>query len=221
MKKMIIQALCAFVVMTTFTLADPKKADKAGFDIAEPAFKTKKNELDPVAEIKDDSTVVLANRGLILSKGEFKEGCVVRLKWTWTSEDTMTYPDHLMVVFRTNGKQKEKWTFGIDEGLQVRLNPHGKGFVEVEKWEKDKEGVSLLGRSKDDVSFSTDKTHDITISDAGDVIVVEVDGKEVLRQKVDPKDGSGTWKIAIYNREPVAGFRKVSTLTDLKVTDLK
>lgn len=189
---------------------------KAAWEPVKPAFKANKEKFDPTVEFQKDGTIVMANRGMLLSRNEFPKGATVKCRWSWISEEPNVYPDQLAVALRTDGDRKRQWSFEIDDALVVRLNPHSTGSVFVQIYERGKDEVEI-GR-KQGIAFKMGDSHDIEITDLGDRITVRIDGKEVLEQKVDPSDGGGK-KVAVYNREPVAGKRKVSTATDLTIKE--
>lgn len=166
----------------------------------------------PKVVIAKDGKVTLENRGMLNSKKEFGPA-TVSFKWQWTEGDVRLYEDHLTVALRSNGVQKAR-PYEIDEGLIVRFNPTGKRIT----IEEVKQGLPAqeAGR-KADITFDKAVTYTVVIEDRGKEIVVKVDGKEVLKTKVD--EGSG--KVAIYNREPVANVRHVSEISDLKIVPAK
>lgn len=165
----------------------------------------------PSVNVTDD-VVTLRNRGLIASRRSYDEA-TVSFVWKWTKgEEAGKYQDHLCVVFGTDGSQRS-WAYEIQEGVLVRFNP-GSGGVTVEQWLRDKDDGVRLG-SKDGFTFARDTEYSMRIVVAKGKLTVSVDGNEAVTIDL-PKEHRGG-KVAIYNREAVAGVVKESKLTKLTI----
>ena len=172
--------------------------------------------MSPTIDIAEDGTVTFANRRALVSKDDFPKGCTIKCKWQWTAGDPGKYPDHFAIVLRTNGKQR-KWPHEAEEGFVVKLNPSEGGFVQVSEFKQELPPQEVA--RKRDLGFGQSTIHDIEVTDGGDKIIVKVDGKDALDVRVEKE--RGPFKVAMYNREPVAGIRKVSRVTDLHIKALK
>lgn len=167
--------------------------------------------LSPSVHITDD-VVTLRNRGLIVSQRSYDDA-TVSCVWTWTKGDERgQYQDHLCVVFGTDGNQR-RWAQEIQYGILVRLNP-GSGGITVEQWQKDKDDGVRLG-SKEGFTFARDTGYDVRIVAAQGKLTVSINGKQAITVDL-PKAYRGG-KVAIYNREAVAGIVKESTLAKLTI----
>lgn len=156
-----------------------------------------------------DNEIVLRNRGTILSKESFEQGVVVEVTWKWTAGD-----DFLTIGLSTDGRQRG-WAHDLYEGIVVRVNPAGKGIITIERLTDGENDSPELIASTKALSFPRDTPFKLRIVDDGTHITVIVDGKEVL--KAAAKDRGKLSRVALFNREAVAGVQHESVLTDLTV----
>jgi hypothetical protein len=172
--------------------------------------------IDPVANVLDDGSIVLRNRGVVVSKAEYADGATISFVWKWTEGNLEAkYPDHLCAVVLTDGVLRKKWSHEIAKGVVVRFNP-GSGGVTIEGWLADKnEGESLA--SKDGFTFEKGKEYAVKITYTPTKVVVTVDGEVPIEAIVPEKFRAGGKNVCFYNREPVAGIVKSSTLTKVTV----
>lgn len=185
---------------------------------AEPAFKPGQPFvllIDPSAKVLDDGSVVLRNRGSVASTAEYPDGATVSFTWKWTEGNLEAkYPDHLCCVVLTDGALREKWSHEIGKGVVIRLNP-GSGGVTVEGWVADKNESEQLA-SQDGFTFEKGKEYAVKIAYTPSHVTVTVDDATIVAD-IPKKFGAGGKKICFYNREPVAGIVKSSTLTKVTV----
>lgn len=188
------------------------EAFKKTWAVAPAAFESKEPDLAPKVSWKIDNSITVANRAMITSKSDFKDGYKLTCKWRWI-EGEGKYPDSLSVILRSSGEQR-KWAHEITSGIQLNFNPAGKGGVTISEWKKDAD-PKILARVEQ--KFEQYKQYAIEVTDGGDKITVTIDGKMVIELPVE----AGGGKVSIYNREPVAGVRHTSVISDLTVEALK
>jgi hypothetical protein len=100
----------------------------------------------------------------------------------------------------------------------VCLNPAAKGIIAIERLVDGDDNACEVIASTKAISFPRDTPFKLRIVDDGKTVTVFVDEKLLLQAAV--KDRGKSSKVAIYNREAVAGVRHVSVLTDLTVKPL-
>jgi hypothetical protein len=136
--------------------------------------------------------------------------------WKWTEGNLEAkYPDHLCVVVLTDGALRKSWSHEIGKGVLVRFNP-GSGGITVEGWLAEKNEAQQLA-SKDGFVFEKGKEYAVNIAYAPTKVVVTVDGGAPIEALVPEEFRAGGKKVCFYNREPVAGIVKSSTLTKVTV----
>jgi hypothetical protein len=197
---------------------------KAAWKVAEAIYKVPAGLEDfaPTATIKATGDVELKNRAGLVSKAEYPKGFKLTFTWSWESPDEKLYPDHLCVAFRTDGKQNEKRPWELSQGLLVRFNPHGEGFKGRVLVEEARNDLPLqVADTVKDVELKPGVEHRIYIEDRLDMVIVKVNGKQVMKHKLDKDAGSGSHHVLFYNREPVADAVKTTTLKKLVITALK
>jgi hypothetical protein len=99
----------------------------------------------------------------------------------------------------------------IEEGLVVRFNPAGEGNVHLEEWKGGKSTLLASGQ----VEMKPSAAYQVHVTDRDSEISVRVGARQVLRYRAGDDVFSKSRKVAIYNREGVAGVKKVSTLRGL------
>lgn len=186
---------------------------------ADPAFTPGKPfvlPIDPVANVLEDGSIVLRNRGVAVSKAEYADGATISFVWKWTEGNLEAkYPDHLCVAVLTDGLLREKWSHEIGKGVVTRFNP-GSGGITVEGWLADSGESEQLG-SKNGFTFEKGKEYAVKIAYTPEKVVVAVDGGAPIEAAVPEKFRTGGKKVCFYNREPVAGIVKSSTLTKVSI----
>jgi hypothetical protein len=178
-----------------------------------PAFKAKNEVLNPSAKI-DNEKVYVRNRGLLVSNSQYPKGVTLEFVSKWTlGKDDGSYQDVLTVAFRTSGKQREKWSHEILDGIAVRIAGHAQ-TLSIEHFKKGVQSSDLIAR----VPFKTErgKEQKIKILEEKGLIQVFLEGKEVLYARVPIIDDASN--IAFYNREPVAGVQQEWILSGLKIS---
>lgn len=189
-----------------FAAVDLKDTWEAG----PPAFKAENKELNPSVKFEGEKMIV-SNRGNGISTKRFPNGATFSTTWKWTKgREEGNYHDHLCVAFATDGKQRA-WPGEIESGIVVRFNS-GSGSVGVEKWEKDKKDPKLLA-FKDGLTFKRGVAYTLRIVHLPDAVIVSVDDQRVITAEGVYRGD----KIAVYNREPVAGVEKESELTEVSL----
>ncbi len=174
-----------------------------------PAFETMFKKLPPTAKIKDDM-VTLKNRGLLLSKAEYKNGFRLSFTWQWV-EGEGSYPDILAVALKTDGAQRA-WPGEIDNGIVVRFGPRR---TAIEHWKSGEDGDP--NPETKDFAAEKNTTYKIVIEEKdGDVSVTINDVQ--LRRRIE---GVKNYRIAIFNREPTAMTLHESWIQDLRLTPKK
>jgi len=170
------------------------------------------SRLAPYVHITDEC-VTLRNRGILVSKKMYDE-VAISFTWKWTEGDEAgKYQDHLCVVFGTDGEQRPAWSHEIDHGTLVRLNP-GSGGITVELWQTAAREARQLG-SKDGFTFARGMEYDVRMVVKDGKLTVFVDGTEAVTVDLPKEYQRG--RVAIYDRESVAGVVKESQLTKLAI----
>ena len=171
------------------------------------------------AAIIEGRTITLQNRGIVLSKEEFPDGCCISFQWKWTKgREAGAYQDVLAVAFCTDGKLN-RWPHEVAEGVVVRLQAHAKE-IQIAYI---KEGTDARPQSrKPDVPIERDTWYMVRIVCGDDEIAVYFGhdhSKPILRGPM-PSDLGEEHLVAIYNREIVAGVVKESVLRDVELETL-
>lgn len=211
----VLWSLLIFAATCAYVAAENPIADqfRSAWKAAEPAFESGSPSMCPTVEIAPGGTVTLVNRGMLISRNGV-EHFRLKFRWTWVEGQLPVYPDHLAVVFRTDGKRRP-WAFEIQQGLVVRFNPAG--AVILEEWNLGEAAGQVIARTPH--KFKMHKPYNISITDNGDSVTIRIDGSEVLMARVDPKRTASL--VGFYNRESVAGVRKVSVLEGITLKPLK
>lgn len=166
--------------------------------------------------LRGRESIILRNRGIVITKDEFRTGGILTFDWAWTEGvEEMKYHDHLCVAVLTDGKQREKWSHELQKGVVVRLNP-GSGGIGIEGWLTDKNESELLA-FKDGLTFEKGKQYKISVEFSKAAIAVSVNGKAVVDAKIPEAYQGGGNKLAFYNREAVAGIPHASTLSKIDI----
>lgn len=159
--------------------------------------------------------IVLTNRGIAVTKVEFEQKPFeFNFRWLWTEgREADRYHDTLAVALWTSSKQKQEWSHEIEDGFVVKFMPHQSRIVVHHHKQGEKSPTDIAEVT--DLEFKRYIPYHILIRCYGKKLVVIVDSKTVIDETI-PAMKKG--KIAVYNREPVAGVRHVGILMNPKIT---
>ncbi|NOS66866.1 MAG: hypothetical protein HOO67_00640 [Candidatus Peribacteraceae bacterium] len=198
-----------YCLIVLFSLALPSFAQEADWKAQEPpeaAAKVSK------AVVKGD-TAVVEDRGLIKTTKKFEKGCTLEFTWKFTKgRDEGAYQDVLSVVFRTDGKQREKHSHEIEDGLAVRFAAHAK-TISVERFVRGQQSSEFITRVP--ATMDRGKEYKIKIHETKGFLVVHFGDSDrpVLEVKTPTPVGG---HVAIYNRER-GPAQQISILSGLKI----
>jgi hypothetical protein len=161
-----------------------------------------------------EGAAVLQNRGTLLSKESFEAGLTLECTWKWTKgSETGKYHDHLCICLATDGRQRG-WSHEITEGILIRFNP-GSSAILVSR-HRDEAPDELLATTED-FPMARGTLHKLKIVDDGKRLEIYFDDLEKPALVTNVKVRGKSRRVAIYNREPVAGDIKESVLANLTI----
>ena len=162
------------------------------------------------------NTIALVNRGVVVTKNPIPDNkpMTIVFDWSWIEgRETDRYPDSLVVMLRTTGAQRQRWSHEMEDGIAIRFDPTEKQVsVQVHQKGDDFKTQKLAAK---DMEFKRFESYAVVISDTDQRISVFVNNQFVVEAKV-PEGITGR-KVALYNREPVARVRHVSLLTNIEL----
>lgn len=160
------------------------------------------------------SEVRLANRGMVVSEkaNVFDVGAEVSATVTFLEGDG-TYADSLSVAFHTDGKRAPKYG-EVASGIVVAFESHVDRIVIRHMIPEAKDGNPILAQV-DGITMENGKPYSIRVVERRGKVTVEFDGKEVLAATIPVDAVFQGHYVALYNREPNAGVRKVTRLEKL------
>lgn len=211
------------VIVEAQNLQDTWEVGKSYVGTDEKKFKIpddpRYNHLRPVSEVTKN-TIALVNRGLVVTKQPIPENqqMFVSFNWSWVEgRESDRYPDHLVVALYTTGTQRQNWSHEVVDGVVVRFDPTEKQ-MSIQHHQKGDEFKPKLLAAKD-MEFKRFESYQVTISEREGKIYVVLNGQRMLEASVPPVTFGR--KIALYNREPVAGVRHVSLLSNVELSVAK
>lgn len=173
--------------------------------------------LSPTATVDGDS-IQLANRGVVVSKTSYPQGFTLAFDWKWIEGSKVgAYEDVLTVAFRTDGKLNAKWSHEIVEALVATFQAHD-GKITIERRLPGKPGETLAAIRG--ITFKRNQVYQIEVRDDEELEVSVNQGRIAYLKIPAPQRGKDS-KVAIYNREAVAGVRKVSKLSHVSLKAVK
>jgi hypothetical protein len=182
-------------------------------------FETKKKELKPETKIGKQS-ITLRNRGMVTTKKEYnkdeKGKTVVSLTWKWVKGEGNTYDDHLALVLRTDGTQRQKRSWEAENGILVKFTPGQVILAQIK-------GDYHEGLATATIGVTLGEENQIRVTDDGQQVEVYFGtGKDpIISKQVGRINDLTDRKISLYNREPVAGVEHESYLTNVKIEIVK
>ncbi len=213
-------SLAVTVVFCTAVVAALAGEQSTTWKAGEPAFtKSKDKKFHSSATIDNEKvTATLNNRGIILSTADYPDGAELSLTWEWKEgKDEGAYQDVLSVVVMTDGAQRP-WSHEIRSGVAVQFSAPDSSIF-VRRYISDEHSPKLLAKQTH-VSFERNKKYGLRIAyDKTNLQVFMGDDREPLVSADLPPITNA--RIALYNREPVAGHLQLTQITNLFVNPKK
>jgi hypothetical protein len=158
---------------------------------------------------QDKGYLALVDRGYLTTQNEYNEPISVSFEWRWSQfKGYPLYADHIAVVLRTSGRPQSEFPYEPLDGIVVKFDAWGGDIKAYSVAHPSVRVVTTPGA----LPMASDQWHRIRITDDGDTVRVYLSGPEI--RQPDPNapvlqlrcsDHSGKGRIAIYNREHLAG----------------
>lgn len=163
-----------------------------------------------------DEEWILRNRGWLVSAAQFPRGVRVEFDWEWT-EGEGTYSDILTVGLATSGRPGNKtWTREIQDGLRLLFAPHpAPGNIVIRDTKTEKQ----LARTWGPRLAKSNELH-VRIDYYGEEVRIHLNHSDEPSLLGSVPREMTFQRVAIYNRERVAGIDKESRLRNLQLTPL-
>ena len=155
--------------------------------------------------------MILLNRGYAITREQFSGGVAIEFDWRWEG-DQGTYCDDLTVCVRTRGRPDPKWSHEAQDGIAIRFSPE-EGQISL----IDRQSGHSYGYGQGP-NMQAEKWHRVRIEDDGTHVVIFFEDLQTPVVITEVYSQSAASFIAIYNREPVGGIRKMSLVDNLIVS---
>jgi hypothetical protein len=161
---------------------------------------------------QEDGYLRLVNRGIRVTRQEFREPIEVTLDWRWRDlAGDPEYAEDFCVALRTSGKHLQKHPYEVMDGVIIKFSCRGNCVDLVSRADRSLHELSPLNGTK----FPPDAWHHIRITDDGETIAVYLAGPEIeakyattpvvrARSHADFGDAGTPFHIAVYDRELVS-----------------
>ncbi len=188
-----------FSLIAVLSISLSSTAQEGDWEIAKPPKEAGKA---PQVELKGDK-IVLIDRGMIRTKKQFKRGSTTECTWKYVGgQDKGSYQDVLSIITRTHGKQREKRSHEIENGVMIQFAAHAQ-TISIQRFSSKKVSSNLIARIPAKIERGKEHKiliHDQIFEDKGGLVAIHFDGRLVLEAAVNLLDEDGDY-VAVYNRE--------------------
>lgn len=209
------QLVTVILLLVSFSQVSAQEAKLESIEWNERSWSIKyPDQLSGVVRFGDPHILGVMNRAYLQTPWE-EENASLEFLWAPmltkafpTDKEQISYADHLLIHLRGKGEYSAERSFEPKDGLLLRILS-GPGLVSLEEPGKGEGGASKQIASKKlevkegEFALAPNTAHSIEIVDSDNLIIVFVNKKEILREKIIPP-GKGN-VLSIGNRETNGG----------------